>query len=199
MLLVQNTCMTIDHVFTLMILIIYSFLLIFTWKYAKATEKLVKVTNEYSAHTEKLVEQQNAVAEMNIMPQIHIDFWHPSKMIRIKVKRSIAEIIDGEIVFKKDQLLSNDIVIEKINPSTAMPWHGGEITIATVHIEDKLEKLDTGDKVTIQVNLKYKSVLGGLYKSSHWIELEKSETEENPFKQISSGMKYEEKPWQKSE
>ena len=117
--------------------------------------------------------------------------------IYIKVERGIAEILEGEVWLKKDEASSRKKIVGKIKPSTAMPWNKGYVSVALFHIKNELEKLKSGDKIKIQVDLKYKSILGGNYRSSHWIILEKSDSIENPFRHILSDMKYEEKPWQK--
>jgi hypothetical protein len=188
--------MITNQVITLITLFVYISLLLVTLRYAKATEELAKVTHRYSEHTGELVVQQKAVAEMNVMPQIHIEFWDPSKAIYIKVERNIAEILEGGVWLEKDEAPSRRVIVGKINPSTAMPWQGGKLTIALLHIKDELDKLDIGEKVRIQVDLKYRSILGGQYRSSHWIILEKSESKENPFKRLLTDMKFEKKPWQ---
>lgn len=165
---------------------------------AIATIVLVGITAFYALRTQEILRVQRKMAEQNVMPRFRLeDFYFPRKsrremMVRIKIEGNIARKIKGKILLRKENSPSVEIVLDTFSSLTAMPK--GEMSISEIRVDDKLDALEVGNKFRVQAELDYESLLGGKYKSSHWLIFEKID-ERNNTKRIFSDLEFNRMPF----
>lgn len=165
---------------------------------AIATIVLAGITAFYALRTQEILKVQRRTAELSAMPRFRFeDFYNPKKSgretwVRIKIEGNIARKIEGKILLRKEDSPSGEIVLGTFRSLTAMPK--GEVSINVIRVDDKLNIVAAGDRFRIQAELEYESLLGGKYKSGHWLIFKKID-DKNNTERILSDMEYNKMPF----
>ncbi|MBU7045931.1 MAG: hypothetical protein HXS54_05795 [Theionarchaea archaeon] len=164
------------------------------------TEHLIQILLLLAAlllayYTWNLAKQQKVKNEEKVMPWFRIRVYNKEngRWVIIQVARNIAKKTRGVIFIEREGESSIRIPLKEFRSLTAMPGERGEVWVEEACFENYIDEFVEGDQFRIQADLEYDSILGGKYKSSHWLIMEK--TGRNGTRKIRSDMKYEKIPF----
>lgn len=166
---------------------------------AIATIILVMITAFYAYRTQEILRVQRKMVEWSAMPIFRFEDYYISRdrqkretWVRLMIERNIAQGIKGEIFLEKEDFSSNRVVLDTFNPTTAM--QGRETAVTAIRVDDRINALAVDDIFKVQAELTYESLLGGKYKSSHWLVFRKVDKNNN-VKRTLSDMEYDATPF----
>lgn len=146
-------------------------------------------------YTWHLAKQQKVMNEEKVMPWFRIRVYNKEngRWVIIQVARNIAKKPKGKIFIEREGESSIRIPLKEFQSLTAMPGERGEVWVEEACFEDYIDEFVEGDHFRIQADMEYESILGGKYKSSHWLIMER--VGEKGARNIKSDLKYEKMPF----